>query len=342
MQLLAFLVKKDNSLLVISVRKNLTENHKAFIGFLSKDNHDLNVVVLSRIKANVSFDQLTSYPTFSWPGFWIYLKATKIIITHGEFDYKPYTKMTHQTVVNMWHGIPLKKIGSEGDNSKPSWDFHIVNSVFEKEIICRSFALKDHQAVVLGTPKNDVLFSQEDRIVKKQVLYLNTYRSDEFSKFFELENRCLDEINSLLLKYQTKIIFKLHPSDVNNPNVEELKAYSQFKIASNLFDIQTELIQSLALITDYSGVVFDALAIDKPVILLPYDFDEYDRKVGFNRDYKCFLPSSQALNQANFLKLMEQALKHEKIEEQQKEKKTYFEHIDQKSSLRLVRFLKSL
>lgn len=342
MQLIAFFVKKDNTLLVICARTNLTENHKALISFLSKDNHGFKVVILSRIKTFKSFDQLKAYPTISWPGFWSYLKAKKIVITHGEFDYKPYTKMRHQTVINMWHGIPLKKIGLQVNKCKTSWDFHIVNSVFEKEIIRTSFALKDHQVVVLGTPKNDLLFSQKDRIVKKQVLYLNTFRSDDFSKFFELENRCLDEINSLLLKYQTTIIFKLHPSDVNNPNIEELKAFSQFKIASNLFDIQTELTQSLALITDYSGVVFDALAIDKPVILLPYDFDEYDRKVGFNRDYKHFLPSSQVLNQANFLKLLEQALKHEKIEEQQKEKSAYFEHIDQKSSLRLVRFLKSL
>ena len=39
------------------------------------------------------------------------------------------------------------------------------------------------------------------------------------------------------------------------------------------------------LISDYSSIVLDYLLLDKPIVYLPYDYDEYNQVRGFSFDY---------------------------------------------------------
>jgi CDP-glycerol glycerophosphotransferase (TagB/SpsB family) len=289
-----------------------------------------------------SYNYLPFYKTFSCKGWLSFMKSKKILISHGKYDYKPYIRLPYQTIINMWHGIPLKKIGFKKTKIKVPWDFHIVSSTFEKEIMMSSFSLEDSQIKILGVPKNDILFSSKPKKVKNQILYLNTYRESISSKFFSFENRNLNQIDKLLKKHDTYIVFKLHPNEMNNTNMKELLNFSQFKIADQSFNIQKELKQSLGLITDYSGAIFDALGIDIPVILLPYDLQEYNQIRGFNRKYEEFLPNSQAFDQIKFIELLKNIIHEREITEQESEKYRYYEYLDQKSSLRLLRFIESI
>jgi CDP-glycerol glycerophosphotransferase len=341
---ISFFVKKDNLLLLICVKKNITENHKALFDYLSNPatKTDLKVIVLSQMILPSYYNHLTSYKTFSWRGWFLFMKTKKVLISHGKSDYRPYIRLPYQKIINMWHGIPLKKIGYNRNELKAPWDFHIVSSIFEKEIIMSSFSLEESQIKILGVPKNDILFSSKSPEIKNQILYLNTYRKSVSSKFFSFENRNLNQIDKLLKKHDTYMVFKLHPNEMNNLNMKELLNFSQFKIADQSFNIQKELKQSLGLITDYSGAVFDALGIDIPVILLPYDLQEYNQITGFNRKYEKFLPNSQAIDQIRFIELLKNIIHEREITEQESEKYRYYEYLDQKSSLRLLRFIESI
>ena len=205
-----------------------------------------------------------------------------------------------------------------------------------------SFFLQENQIKILGVPKNDVLFSSKPIKPKKQILYLNTFREKIFSKFFNFENRDLNQINDLLKKHEAYIVIKLHPNDINNQNVKELLCFSQFIMADQSFDIQKELKQSLGLITDYSGAIFDALGIDIPIILLPYDLQEYSKMRGFNRKYGEFLSDSQAFDQIKFIELLKNIIYDKKIIGQESEKYCYYKYLDEKSSLRLLKFIQSI
>ena len=343
-RLISFFVKKDNSLLLICVKKNITENHKALFDYLShsKSKTNLKVIVLSQMILPSSCNHLPCYKTFSWKGWFFFMKAEKVLISYGEYDYKPYRRLPHQKIINMWHGIPLKKIGLNRNKLKVPWDFHIVSSTFEKEIMMSSFSLEESQIKILGVPKNDILFSSKPKKVKNQILYLNTYRKSVFSKFFSFENRDLNQIDKLLKKHDTYIVFKLHPNEMNNLNIKELLSFSQFKVADQSFDIQKELKQSLGFITDYSGAIFDALGMDISVILLPYDLKEYNQIRGFNRKYEDFLPNSQAFDQMKFIKLLKNIIHEREVTGQESAKYRYYEYLDQKSSLRLLRFIESI
>ena len=342
-RLISVFVRKEANLLLICVKQNITENHKALFEYLldPKSKNKSKIVVLSQMTLQDSYSDLLSYRTFSLKGWVTFLKAKKLLISHGDFDYKPFKKMPYHHVVNMWHGIPLKKIGFESER-KVNWDFHIVSSLFEKTIMKSSFFLNDDQIKVLGVPKNDVLFSSGNKKVKKQLLYLNTFRKGEFSKFFSFKNRNLNQINELLLESGVSIVFKLHPNEKNNPNIDEVLRFSQFKLADQSFNIQEELKNSIGLITDYSGVVFDALGVDVPVILLPYDLEKYSSENGFNRNYEEFLPHCQAYDQLKFIRLLQTILVGKQIEGQEYEKYKYYKYLDTNSSSRLIEFIESI
>ena len=341
---ISFFVKKDNSLLLICVKKNITENHKALFDYLSHSGSkiDLNVIVLSQIILPSCYNHLTSYKTFSFRGWFSFIKAKKILISYGENDYKPYKRLPYQKIINMWHGIPLKNIGYNKNEFKVPWDFHIVSSIFEKEIMMSSFFLQENQIKILGVPKNDILFSSKPIKPKNQILYLNTFREKIFSKFFSFGNRDLNQINELLKKHEVYIVIKLHPNEINNQNVKELLCFSQFIMADQSFDIQKELKQSLGLITDYSGAIFDALGVDIPIILLPYDLQEYSKIRGFNRKYGEFLSNSQAFDQIKLIELLKNIIYDKKTIGQEPEKYRYYEYLDEKSSLRLLKFIQSV
>jgi len=56
------------------------------------------------------------------------------------------------------------------------------------------------------------------------------------------------------------------------------------------------------LITDYSSVYFDYLLIDKPVIFVPTDIEEYSQKRGFLLEpYDFWTPGPKVYNQDNLL-----------------------------------------
>jgi len=54
--------------------------------------------------------------------------------------------------------------------------------------------------------------------------------------------------------------------------------------ANNDIDIQHMLLDCDILLTDYSSVYFDFLLLDRPIIYLPYDFEEYKNARGFLYD----------------------------------------------------------
>ena len=52
------------------------------------------------------------------------------------------------------------------------------------------------------------------------------------------------------------------------------------------------------LISDYSGIIFDFLLLDRPIILLPYDESEYisERNVNFDFELFEFINSPKDMN----------------------------------------------
>lgn len=224
-----------------------------------------------------------------------------------------------ESVISLWHGMGLKKIGHEANAklyfTKISKTFskQLCYSDFCKTIMKRSFLFSDDKALISQNPRNDEMYVNkglfykefliERSLYKKVVLWLPTFRTTKTvtnsnvdfplltSQNLPLLNRCLSELHQLL-------IIKLHPAQ------KEIILFK--KSFSNIIVIETDdflgkkcefynLLGDVdAIITDYSSVAFDFMQLSRPIGYVIDDFDSYFDNRGFNvSDPRKYMPGPQ-------------------------------------------------
>jgi len=97
-------------------------------------------------------------------------------------------------------------------------------------------------------------------------------------------------------------------------------------------------------ITDYSGVYFDAVAIDKPIIFIPYDIEEYASERGFMYDYYDNTPGPKIDSQKELIEHFKHLLNGDDRYHTAREKirDRFFEHKDGQASKRLTHFITTI
>jgi CDP-glycerol glycerophosphotransferase (TagB/SpsB family) len=206
-------------------------------------------------------------------------------------------------LIQLWHGIPLKKIGSDDQilftrkkRKKNIWLssikeklFPFKKEIFDLMIACseldkKSFesAFKVRRVEITGYPRNDALVSQlpQPPVNEKIIVYLPTFRgakSDEFD-LFDKYGFNASEIDSKLREINSKLLIKTHPVNRASQNiVEQISSCKNIKIVNEDQDA-IELVRGCdILITDYSSVFFDFLLTQRPIIFSAFDMDDYLR-----------------------------------------------------------------
>lgn len=222
----------------------------------------------------------------------------------------------NRIIVNLWHGIPLKKIALMDPNLSAfarmyfrkifseNYTFILTGSKSLIPVMAESFHVSDDKIKVWGQPRNDVLFIEKDReeilkkiypdlpAIRKVILYAPTFRDYGMTTLFPFEDYDKKELDDFLEKEEAVIFIRTHISEQGNVNsylsgrvrymgnelVEDI-----MEIA-NIFDI---------LITDYSSIYIDYLLLDRPVIFLPYDKERYLKGRGMNFDYDQVTPGAK-------------------------------------------------
>lgn len=242
-----------------------------------------------------------------------YKNRSKIIIDNFTGIYSGNTKMG-VTLVNMmkkkgqfnystWHGTPMKKIGKSNKLEENKYDFQeyqttssgmLVNSEFMKWIFQHDFS-SNFKVRLLGSPRNDILFKSDEKLKglllkklglptdKKLVIYAPTYREpkDEHIKFRSVYI-CQEDITHIIKAMEDKFgdewafVYRTHQYVKDKGNVSNRNIYN-----GNLYmDMAEYLYVSDALITDYSGSLFDYTITNRPCFLYMPDYKEYEAERG--------------------------------------------------------------
>lgn len=212
--------------------------------------------------------------------------------------------------INLWHGIPLKKIMYDDEYSAiskrdfkfylrdaleklPNRHYYVVStSDVISDIYESAFRVKRSQILQLGQPRNDIFFSDHENMYvsrfqgKNIVLYMPTHRNEgatamDVSKLFDLER-----LNTLCKENNTVFLIKKHFYHAGEANVTE-PYDSIFDITNEVTETQTLLDAASVLITDYSSCYIDYLLLDRPMIFYNFDAESYeknDRQLYFNYD----------------------------------------------------------
>lgn len=227
-------------------------------------------------------------------------------------------------IINLWHGVPLKKIALLDPNLKKAARIYF-KKIFSENYTCilttsheliplmaRSFAVSEDKIKVWGQPRNDGLFQKNDcrEILgqlfpdlpeyTKTVLYAPTFRDYGQVQLFPFKDFDQKQLEAFLDEKNMLLFIRTHVAEqgsaapylgkrirfLGNEQVEDVTGIL------NIFD---------CLITDYSSIYIDYLLTDKPMIFLPYDRQQYLDGRGMNFDYDDVTPGPKPETFNDFL-----------------------------------------
>ncbi|MFD9125334.1 CDP-glycerol glycerophosphotransferase family protein [Kitasatospora sp. NPDC059571] len=261
-----------------------------------------------------------------WSPEWFEALATAKYVVTGTHLPEFFVRRSGQTVLQTWHGTPLKRIGHDFekiwftdaeylkhlDREVPQWSLLVSGNRFSTPVLRRAFRFEG-EIVESGYPRNDLLFAADrektaERVRerlglpegKKVVLYAPTFREDrrrpqggyQFDLRLDLAaaRAALAEDQVLLVRGHDMVCGQV--PGAGDGYVWDVSTYP---------DVAELLLVADVLVTDYSSVMFDFANTGRPILFFTYDLEHYrDNLRGFTFDLEAtapgpLLPTSQAL-----------------------------------------------
>jgi len=266
-------------------------------------------------------------------------------------------------IINLWHGVPLKKIALlEEKVSKvnkvyfkyifsKNYSFIITTSNKLISVMQKSFGVDKNKIKVLGQPRNDVLYIEKEKkqvlqklysqlpSYTKAILYAPTYRDNGETVLFPFKDFDMVKLNEFLKKNDMIIFIRSHQSD----NSKVINFGNRVKFINE--DIEEDIMNIInifdLLITDYSSIYIDFLLMNKPIMFLPYDKNQYLEERGFNFNYDDVTPGPKPSNLTEFMDELSLLIKDKKYYLSDRIKtNNYFNEIKENSSEKIVVFAK--
>lgn len=253
-------------------------------------------------------------------GFWATARARVIVVTHGFGDVNRYA-VSGAFVVQLWHGIPLKRIGLDSPETLRSAILpgsavvrRILAAMFRaaarrirvlpaashpvRARLESAFALPDDRVVVTGEPRVDVLSRgtvQSRRSAARAEIARVSGDLDPTLRLVLYAPTWRDgepdpaipsasdweALLDVLDRSDAALLVRSHPLGAGKYR-PPVPTDRVRDLGSDLVGDVTPLLPGLdALITDYSSLAFDAALVPLPVLFLAPDLDRYERRRGF-------------------------------------------------------------
>ena len=344
--LVSHLVPKDKELWVFGAwfGEKYADNSKYLFEYVHKNHPEIRPVWLTRNKnvlEQIRQQGYEAYLAYSFKGYLLSMRAEVAIVSHSKAaDLNRYAISPGTKVIQLYHGIPMKKIGFDDliytcrENkhffgrlintlqrfvfpfSIEHYEMIIAASAETKSIFAKAFRIDQEKIKITGYPRNDALFRKRplSREHPGQTMingiYMPTLRGGLGSApdLFIRYGFNATVVDAFLRKHNICLKLKLHP--LNKPprgivaDVEHISLLDTEDVYGILQDFDF-------LVTDYSSIYLDYLLTDKPIIFAPFDMEDYvknDREFYYN--YEEVTPGPKAKNWHEVLCYIEEAVKH--------------------------------
>lgn len=328
-----------------------------FERFLKEYGDRLEVVWVSRNEALIDELRSGESPKpcvhqFSLEGLKMLLKA-RFVFFSSDLKDLPFTGFSRRTItIQLWHGIPIKSIMYEfrGKGQSPlrllmmainnhmlryRYDYWISSSVIDKNSIALCTRIPSHRVIVAGYPRNDHLIEEmrtrssklHERLPclsKKVILYAPTYRWSGDTRFFPFDDFELERLDSFLEERDAYMLLRKHleedvPGQHGRVIAKQLRSERIISVNRDEIEELQELLPYVdILISDYSGAWVDFLLLDRPVIFIPYDIDQYQEENGLLYDYEMITPGPKVNSFQEFLTAIDAYLEDPEMDSDQR------------------------
>lgn len=263
-------------------------------------------------------------------------------------------------IVNLWHGVPLKKIALKEEQA-PKWKKLYFKFVFSGNyhdvlttswqlipIMTESLGVEAEKVKVWGQPRNDVILkprlgldSLEQRMGKlpphqKKILYAPTYRDGETVQLFPFSDMDLERLQEYLEQEQILLFVRTHIEETGDCSAYFGRRIQNFG-SEILEDVTEYLFLFDVLITDYSSVYIDYLLLNRPLIFLPYDQEDYLKKRGLNFVYDEVTPGEKPKDFQEFLNALDNTVHNDTYQKRRREVNDIFNQVIEPCSENICR-----
>ncbi|SDQ14502.1 CDP-glycerol glycerophosphotransferase family protein [Microbacterium sp. cf332] len=286
-------------------------------------------------------------------GFWRTARAGVVVVTHGFGDVNRYG-VGGAFLVQLWHGIPLKRIGLDapvttdpgrlvrvpGIRRLLAWAYrrtqgqidllpaasHLVRGRLES-----AFGLEDDRVPVLGEPRVDVLSSGDPAAARRRarasldelvpglggsrlVLYAPTWRDGEPDPATP-GPADWDRVLGVLEAHDAVLLIRSHPLGGGDYTPPRPTSRVRMLGSAAVADVTPLLAGVDALVTDYSSLAYDAGLVPLPTLFLAPDVESYARTRGFYGTYREVAGDDVARSWEVLCALLDELLGHEETAE---------------------------
>jgi CDP-glycerol glycerophosphotransferase (TagB/SpsB family) len=293
-------------------------------------------------------------------GVWTLLRAGRVFVT-GALTDLPVWPTGGAEVVQLWHGVPLKRISTDseafGDASLPErlakryvyrqFDWVTVTASGLADNFASAFRLPVSRMAVTGYPRTDVLLGDvpdatigfDEGVLddvaaidaEHVVAYFPTYRNDRDRAPATVLD--FDALDAFLAERDAALLLKFHPAD--KPEVD-LGEFEQIRLLPSDADPYPLLEYVDVLLTDYSSIYFEYLLFDRPVAFYAYDRPTFEEANGLYFDYESYAPGPVATDFEGLTAALERCFENPAAYDEQRQhvRDEMFDHRDGRSAER--------
>ncbi len=270
-----------------------------------------------------------------WRGFRLTLRAKVLVVTHGFGDVNRYGTRGG-FVVQLWHGIPLKRLHLDSPatlrvsflpdhrvvRALLAWAYRRagrgirlfpVASQLVADRIVSAFGVPRDNVVVTGDPRDDVLVAEHpepllDNGSSRAILYAPTWRDGAADPVAPTPEEW-DAIAAFLEQRDALLYVRAHPLGAGDYAAGPVRSERVRMLGvDRVRDVNAALPDVDVLLTDYSSIAFDFSLLGRPTVFLAADLEQYAKRRGLYDGYREFSGGRYASGWAGALELLGAAL----------------------------------
>ena len=186
----------------------------------------------------------------------------------------------------------------------------ISTSPFVSQMQEECLQIGKNKHIVTGYPRNDELLNSNKgkKIIwkkycnklnpNKTILYGPSWRHGRgFTQFFPFNDFDISELIDFLEANKILLLLRPHVTELEKPGLKQLfteltkqSKYVRLATHKTFPDVNSIIPFIDVLVSDYSALYHDFLLLDKPMMFIPYDYEDFERQNGFLYEYFKYLP----------------------------------------------------
>ncbi len=264
------------------------------------------------------------------------------ILSHNPRDAHIYRKFKSRKIINLWHGVAIKRIENlmpnipllklkQLKNNAKLYDMIISSSPSDRETNIKAFGVDRDIVKITGLPRYAILqkdypltklLKDESKEIEKikgkrrLILFAPTFRESNISAISQITQDEWKKIEEFIRDKNILFGIRPHPYDIKDlPEFITDSPYFHLFLSSKFTEPNILLKHTDILIVDFTSIWIDYLLLNRPIIGFAKDYRYYlEKERGFVYDFNTIFPSKFISNIDNLLDEIDRVLDIEEIE----------------------------